>query len=152
LAKKFTTGADNSQHSTNRSNAKSSANFKEVTDKVNVKMRASAFKAIIAANPNVKTWGELLRIIKVEMKKPAASRIAAFNTGILTEDTGSITRSNFFTGDNGEFHKTARITNWNGEADDKSGRADLSPMINPSKAPTYKKKELLKKHKKMKKI
>ena len=150
MAKKYTTSSDPSQQVNNRANAKSSAAFKEETDKVNVKMRATAFDAIVSANPNVTSFSELMRIIKVEVKKPAASRIVAFNTGILSENTGSVSRTNFFVGENGQTHKTSRMAAWSGEADTKSGRSNLSPILKPEKAPLYKIKELQKKNKKIK--
>ena len=140
-------GGTSNDVASNRSTAKTSK-FRIKAVERTTRFRTSGLNALLSANPQIKNMSDLMRVVKEQLEKPAGQRIAAFNSSILTEATGSPTRTDYFkTEGKPGVHKTSRMIARSGGASDASGRRDLDAVMNP-KAPEYKKRALTKKLKK----
>ena len=115
---------------------------------VTVKIRASGLARVMEKYPGIKDINELMRRIRDEA---VAFNDVGFTSGILSRTVNTLSQTTHLAGANGEYHFTSRTNHRNGQADDKKGLANKSPNVQPSKAPAYKKRELLKKKQKIKK-
>ena len=113
---------------------------------VEIKIRTSALLRVIAKYPGIKNMSELM--VKIRDEAVNHNDIG-FTSGILSRKVNSLSQTKHLGGENGKYHFTDRTNKRNGQADTKDGLANKSPNVNPSKAPAYTKRALLKTKKKI---